>query len=94
MGDSMSTAGWYPDPFERAEVRYYDGRAWSEHVATGGVQHVDPALPTPSAVSLASAAAPPALTGASPTANTAAHKLTASADERCGAARRVCVHSS
>lgn len=25
--------GWYPDPSGRYEVRYWDGRSWTEHIA-------------------------------------------------------------
>jgi uncharacterized protein YxjI len=39
--------GWYPDPFGRAEVRYYDGQAWSEQVASYG----RPATDTPGGTS-------------------------------------------
>lgn len=35
-------AGWRNDPYGRFEQRYYDGTAWTEHVATGGDQKVDP----------------------------------------------------
>lgn len=35
-------ANWYPDPSKRYELRYWNGSAWTEHVATGGVQSVDP----------------------------------------------------
>ena len=35
-------ANWYPDPSKRYELRYWNGSAWTEHVATGGVQAVDP----------------------------------------------------
>jgi len=39
----MSTpADWYPDPNGRAEVRYWDGNAWTDHVSTGGQQSTDP----------------------------------------------------
>lgn len=34
--------GWYPDPFGRHEVRFFDGHRWSEHVASHGRQGVDP----------------------------------------------------
>src|SRR3954452_17852657 len=37
--------GWYPDPWGRAEFRYWDGRSWSQHVSTGGAQSVDVAPP-------------------------------------------------
>jgi hypothetical protein len=35
-------AGWYPDPSNRFEPRYWDGTQWTEHVATGGRQDKDP----------------------------------------------------
>jgi uncharacterized protein YxjI len=35
-------ANWYPDPFGRFELRYYDGTQWTEHVSNGGTQQVDP----------------------------------------------------
>lgn len=39
----MSTpANWYPDPNGRAELRYWDGNAWTDHVSTGGEQSTDP----------------------------------------------------
>jgi len=37
-----SPAGWYADPRGHHEVRYWTGKVWSEHVADGGVQAVDP----------------------------------------------------
>jgi uncharacterized protein YxjI len=33
---------WYPDPFGRHELRYYDGASWTEHVSSHGRQAVDP----------------------------------------------------
>ncbi len=35
-------ANWYPDPQGRAELRYWDGSAWTDHVSNGGVQGSDP----------------------------------------------------
>jgi len=35
-------ASWYPDPYGRFELRYYDGTQWTEHVSNGGAQQVDP----------------------------------------------------
>jgi hypothetical protein len=32
---------WYADPTGRFELRYWNGTAWSEHVATNGVQSED-----------------------------------------------------
>ncbi|MHB8680528.1 MAG: DUF2510 domain-containing protein [Acidimicrobiales bacterium] len=34
--------GWYPDPSARHELRYWDGRTWTEHVSDGGQQSIDP----------------------------------------------------
>lgn len=60
-------AGWQPDPFGRHEVRYWDGSAWTAHVADAGVQGrdepvstVEAPLPPPPAPS---PAAPPATGG-------------------------------
>jgi hypothetical protein len=30
------SAGWYPDPYGRHEVRFWDGARWTEHAASGG----------------------------------------------------------
>lgn len=35
-------AGWNPDPRGRYELRYWDGQQWTNHVATGGGQTIDP----------------------------------------------------
>ena len=35
-------ANWYPDPFGRHELRYWDGAQWTEHVSSHGRQSVDP----------------------------------------------------
>lgn len=32
----MAAAGWYPDPYERAEVRWFDGDRWTTSVASYG----------------------------------------------------------
>jgi hypothetical protein len=34
--------GWYADPSGRFELRYWDGSAWTEHVARQGQQFTDP----------------------------------------------------
>lgn len=39
---TSSNAGWHPDPVGVAELRYFDGTQWTEHVSTGGVQAVSP----------------------------------------------------
>lgn len=40
-------ADWYPDPFGRYERRYWGGSEWTEHVASGGRQAVDPPVVRP-----------------------------------------------
>src|SRR5262245_60770602 len=50
-------AGWYPDPSQRHELRYWDGNSWSDHVADRGVTSQDPPYAsTPVAVPAASVA--------------------------------------
>ncbi|MFJ9389439.1 AIM24 family protein [Nocardioides sp. NPDC101246] len=41
----MTDANWYPDPTGQAELRYYDGSQWTEHVSTGGQQSTAPLTP-------------------------------------------------
>jgi len=41
----MTDAAWYPDPTGQAELRYYDGSQWTEHVSTGGQQSTAPLAP-------------------------------------------------
>ena len=36
-------AGWYPDPLERFDHRWYDGARWTADVSLDGVRRVDPA---------------------------------------------------
>ena len=38
-------ANWYKDPSGRFELRYWNGSAWTEHVATNGQQSIDPPKP-------------------------------------------------
>lgn len=38
---------WYPDQTGRYELRYWDGSRWTEHVASGGRQGIDPLGTTP-----------------------------------------------
>ena len=35
-------AAWYKDPSGRYELRYWNGTAWTEHVARAGQQFTDP----------------------------------------------------
>lgn len=45
-GGSTHAPNWYPDPFGRFEMRYFDGTQWTEHVANGGQQASDPPVGT------------------------------------------------
>lgn len=40
--DPTFTAGWYPDPIGRFELRFYNGVQWTADVASGGARYVDP----------------------------------------------------
>jgi hypothetical protein len=56
----VGQAGWFPDPTGRAEQRYWNGTAWTDHVVRGGAQITDPitgdyAPPTAWAAPVASA---------------------------------------
>jgi len=42
-------AGWFPDPTGHAELRWWDGTAWTEHVSTGGVVTTAPLTPAQTA---------------------------------------------
>jgi len=41
VSDSTVNADWYPDPYGRHELRYWDGAAWTEHVSSHGRQSTD-----------------------------------------------------
>lgn len=50
MKPTLPPANWYADPLGRHDVRYWDGSAWTELVASGGVEATDPLPPaTPAA---------------------------------------------
>lgn len=53
----QSPASWYPDPFSRYEMRYWDGIQWTPHVASRGIQAFDPPVYGPSASATAEDAA-------------------------------------
>lgn len=44
----QAPANWYPDPFTRHELRYWDGGQWTHHVAAHGRQGIDPPVGGPS----------------------------------------------
>lgn len=39
--------GWHPDPFQRHQLRYWDGARWTEHVSNHGVTGVDAPVAAP-----------------------------------------------
>lgn len=39
-------AGWFPDPTQRHEMRYWDGRLWTAEVSTNGRMSSDPIRPS------------------------------------------------
>ena len=39
--------GWYPDPCRVHEMRYFDGRGWTDHVTDSGTQSEDALPPVP-----------------------------------------------
>ncbi|MEO6470049.1 MAG: DUF4870 domain-containing protein [Acidimicrobiia bacterium] len=43
----MTPAGWYPDPFGRYQVRYWDGEAWTANASTNGISAVDAPVGAP-----------------------------------------------
>jgi hypothetical protein len=57
-GSTVNPAGWYPDPFARAQVRWWSGSGWTDHVATDGREYLDPPVGAPA--SLTQVAAPQA----------------------------------
>lgn len=62
----IQSSGWYPDPSRRHQHRYWDGAAWTAHVADGGVAGIDePNRPAPP-VSPPVAPPPPSAYGATP----------------------------
>jgi hypothetical protein len=41
-GQPLPVPGWYLDPTRRFELRYWDGRIWTQHVGRGGHTFLDP----------------------------------------------------
>ncbi|MCU1492189.1 MAG: hypothetical protein JWM85_3594 [Acidimicrobiaceae bacterium] len=41
-GEHLPPYGWYPDPGGRHELRYWDGRGWTDYVSDQGVRSEDP----------------------------------------------------
>lgn len=44
---STTPPGWQPDPFGRAQVRWWSGTSWTDHVATNGQEFLDPPVAGP-----------------------------------------------
>ena len=42
LAASPVPAGWFADPMERNQLRYWDGREWTPHVSNDGVISHDP----------------------------------------------------
>ncbi len=42
----MQQPGWFPDPSGRFEFRFWNGTSWTDRVARGGVEAIDPPAPT------------------------------------------------
>jgi Protein of unknown function (DUF2510) len=40
--DAPQAGRWYPDPTGRNDRRYWNGRAWTDHVRRHGVEVTDP----------------------------------------------------
>ena len=45
MLSDVNPARWVKDPFGRFDLRYWDGKKWTEHVSTNGSQSKDPIVP-------------------------------------------------
>lgn len=41
-GEAPTEPGWHPDPYRRAEHRYFDGSEWTNKISTKGEESVDP----------------------------------------------------
>ncbi len=44
---STTPPGWQPDPYGRAQVRWWSGTSWTDHVATNGQEFLDPPVAGP-----------------------------------------------
>jgi hypothetical protein len=73
---SEQAAGWLNDPYGRYQQRYWDGSNWTEHVATNGVQVVDPLGVSP----VIPFSTPPTAFDAPPAGSGAVHGFAAAAD--------------
>lgn len=44
---ATASAGWYRDPMNRFELRYFGGAEWTGNVSAAGVQSTDPLTTSP-----------------------------------------------
>ena len=49
MGGPTRPADWYPDPFRRAEMRWFNGTDWTADVSIDGIRFLDPLGVAPTA---------------------------------------------
>ncbi len=87
-------AGWYADPMGRYEHRYWDGAQWTDNVARGGQQAVDPVVSTPPSTEPADDSRAPL--AATPAAGAAAPPMQATSPQPqfavAGTPLKVCPH--
>lgn len=48
MSDQSTPSGWFPDPLDRYDHRYFNGTAWTSDVSADGTRYVDPLGSRPS----------------------------------------------
>lgn len=48
MSDPSTPSGWFPDPLDRYDHRYFNGTAWTSDVSADGTRYVDPLGSRPS----------------------------------------------
>jgi hypothetical protein len=88
---SAYPASWYPDPYGRSELRYWDGSAWTAHVSRHGIIGVDPvaspAATTPATATPATATPAPAMPITTTSATTTSATATQTRRDPTGSAR-------
>ncbi len=42
MSDPSTPSGWFPDPLDRYDHRYFNGTSWTSDVSNDGIRYVDP----------------------------------------------------
>ena len=64
VSDPSLPSGWFPDPLERYDHRYFNGTAWTSDVSRDGQRHVDPLGTSPGGAAPGPSGANGAATGA------------------------------